>query len=431
MTRVPRILLKLVVALMMLGAMLGASAVAYVAILGIDEDPPDDSDMQVTWTEIPEADNAFTYINQAAQRLYWPDEREKAEPLYAMLSGEAWDDALAKDVLERNRESFALFEKGMACPQFQFPDPRESIPEMKAWPRLARVLSIRAAATFRRGKHQQAFDQACQIVRFGYRCENSRGTMPASLVGTGTKDVGGERIRQMLPQAKISPENLQHIAEEIRACESNGKDFADTIRVEYLLVSPKMREIGASLAAERALTAVNFLRPTHLLWRRFTYKPNESARLLLDVYRAEVQNATRPCSEISHLPPPIVLSEEGVLRWWQMAKAYAGGNAIGKSCVTLVVPGFEAMAQEACKYRVPTRATSVLVALKACKAKTGRLPQSLAELVPEYLSAVPVDDMDGKPLRYSPEEKALYSVGTNLADDGGSKDKDIVFEIDF
>ncbi|MCX5685705.1 MAG: PsbP-related protein, partial [Planctomycetota bacterium] len=124
-----RIILKLAVVLV---ALVAAGVVA-MAILGIDEDPPDDSDMQVTWAEIPEADNAFTYFNQAAQKIYWPDERKKGEPLYDMLSGETWDDALAKEVLERNSEAFALFEKGMACPQFQFPDPRISIPEMKDW----------------------------------------------------------------------------------------------------------------------------------------------------------------------------------------------------------------------------------------------------------------------------------------------------------
>jgi len=420
-----RIILKLAIVL----ASLVAAGVVAMAILGIDEDPPDDSDMQVTWTEIPEADNAFTYFNQAAQKLYWPDEK-RSEPLDGMLGGKTWDDALAKEVLEHNSETLALFEKGMACPQFQFPDPRKSIPKMMAWARLARVLSIRAASTFRSGKQQQAFDQACQLVRFGYRCENGRGTVLATFIGTGAKDLGGERIRQLLPQAKISPKNLQLIAEEVRVCESNGKEFADTIRCEYLFISPKLWEFWAPLAAERDLTAVNFVRPTHLLWRRFTYKPNESSRLLLDMYRAEMRNSTRPYSEISHLSPPIVLGEERVLLWWQVAKAYAGGNGLGKSFVTLAAPT-GVIAERACKGRVRTRATSALVALKAFKEETGRLPQSLAELVPEYLGAVPVDDMDGKPLRYSPEKKVLYSVGKDLADDGGAKDKDIVFEIEF
>ncbi len=50
-------------------------------------------------------------------------------------------------------------------------------------------------------------------------------------------------------------------------------------------------------------------------------------------------------------------------------------------------------------------------------------PSSLADLVPAYLSAVPLDPMDGKPLRYTttgPGDYVLYSVGKDGVDDGGN-----------
>jgi len=50
-------------------------------------------------------------------------------------------------------------------------------------------------------------------------------------------------------------------------------------------------------------------------------------------------------------------------------------------------------------------------------------PSSLADLVPKYLSAVPLDPMDGKPLRYSTNgagDYTLYSVGKDGVDDGGN-----------
>lgn len=51
------------------------------------------------------------------------------------------------------------------------------------------------------------------------------------------------------------------------------------------------------------------------------------------------------------------------------------------------------------------------------------VPSSLAELVPTYLPAVPLDPMDGKPLRYKAEgaeDYVLYSVGKDGVDDGGN-----------
>jgi hypothetical protein len=51
------------------------------------------------------------------------------------------------------------------------------------------------------------------------------------------------------------------------------------------------------------------------------------------------------------------------------------------------------------------------------------LPDSLVQLVPKYLPAVPADPYDGKPLRYkklSPKGYVVYSLGRNRQDDGGT-----------
>lgn len=51
----------------------------------------------------------------------------------------------------------------------------------------------------------------------------------------------------------------------------------------------------------------------------------------------------------------------------------------------------------------------------------GRWPTSLTELVPKYLPDIPVDRLDGKPLRYRVVEdrQQFYSVGLDGKDDGG------------
>lgn len=49
----------------------------------------------------------------------------------------------------------------------------------------------------------------------------------------------------------------------------------------------------------------------------------------------------------------------------------------------------------------------------------GRRPATLEALVPAYLPSVPVDAIDGRPLRYDPARAILWSVGENNVDDGG------------
>ena len=62
------------------------------------------------------------------------------------------------------------------------------------------------------------------------------------------------------------------------------------------------------------------------------------------------------------------------------------------------------------------------IALKRYYLRHGKYPAALAELSPIYLRELPIDWMDGKPLRYRLKENGqflLYSVGEDRKDDGG------------
>jgi hypothetical protein len=66
-------------------------------------------------------------------------------------------------------------------------------------------------------------------------------------------------------------------------------------------------------------------------------------------------------------------------------------------------------------------AIAVLAVERFRRAHAGALPASLDALVPDYLSSVPQDPFDGKPLKYRPSADGyvVYSVDVNRADDGG------------
>jgi hypothetical protein len=71
---------------------------------------------------------------------------------------------------------------------------------------------------------------------------------------------------------------------------------------------------------------------------------------------------------------------------------------------------------------IQRRMLVTVLALERHRLRHGKLPDSLQALVPEFLSAVPLDGMDGKPLRYRLKPDGtfvLYSVGENGIDDGG------------
>jgi len=71
------------------------------------------------------------------------------------------------------------------------------------------------------------------------------------------------------------------------------------------------------------------------------------------------------------------------------------------------------------------------------QADHGRLPNNTEELVPEFIPTVPQDPFDGKPLRMKKTDEGvvLYSIGPDMADNGGAaydpktKKGDIMFTI--
>ncbi|MCC6488308.1 MAG: hypothetical protein IT364_12490 [Candidatus Hydrogenedentes bacterium] len=76
-----------------------------------------------------------------------------------------------------------------------------------------------------------------------------------------------------------------------------------------------------------------------------------------------------------------------------------------------------ALAREAAVLRM----TQTVLAVERYRTARGALPDTLQDLVPQFLPEVPEDPFDGKPLRYKHTESGylVYSVYANEIDDGG------------
>ena len=74
------------------------------------------------------------------------------------------------------------------------------------------------------------------------------------------------------------------------------------------------------------------------------------------------------------------------------------------------------------RVEVAKQMTITAIALKRYQLKHGNYPPDLNSLVPELLPSVPLDPVDGQPLRYHRNADGtflLYSIGENGVDDGG------------
>lgn len=63
------------------------------------------------------------------------------------------------------------------------------------------------------------------------------------------------------------------------------------------------------------------------------------------------------------------------------------------------------------------------LAVERYRLASGRLPDALWELVPDFLESVPHDPRDGQQLRYSRRDTGyvIYSIGQDLTDNQGEE----------
>jgi hypothetical protein len=152
--------------------------------------------------------------------------------------------------------------------------------------------------------------------------------------------------------------------------------------------------------------------------------PKVRSAALLDVYDAVGLTAREgaiyldhmeECLRIAQLPafqrPAAIDAEEACYR------RSGKGSLLG----LVDAPGRPAMM----KYDLPCvaqlEAAKTLLAVERYRLAHARLPETLDQLVPDYLASVPADPFGGAPLRYRCTDRGLlvYSVGEDGKDDGG------------
>jgi hypothetical protein len=90
--------------------------------------------------------------------------------------------------------------------------------------------------------------------------------------------------------------------------------------------------------------------------------------------------------------------------------------------VALAAPVFETAEKHYVHAAAVTDQARMACALERFRLVRGKFPLALTELVPDFVSAIPVETVNGEPYRYRRTDDGsfvLYSVGTDLRDDGG------------
>jgi len=396
---------------------------------GRDIPPIDDRDLWLPKIEIKKEENAFYPLNEACEKIYLPT--DKLSLFEEIAKGKTWDDKFAEEIIKNNEEVFQLFEKAINLPYFQIPgfeDPKSVnletlLPKnIAVGPRsLAKLNLIKANYLLTQGKEKEAIDLIFQTIKMGHLIENSpRSPLIVYLVGRGTKEIGLRRLEMAASNLTLTPTMLKTYISQLEGFKTNEESLARVLKMEYALFFGKPPPPPKEL--ENLGTEEEELFFKQLAKLNYFYKPNQTKKTIIEDYRGLINNIHKDCYEMSLLNSKPSLS---------VSRALFTENLVGKILLNMLLPEFSFIFEIKCSEDVSISAAQLLLALKAYQMENGKLPDSLEELSPKYISQIPKDPFDGKPIKYLPEKKIIYSAGRDLKDSGGDEKEDLVFKIEF
>ena len=375
-----------------------------------------DQELQLARVSIPQGSNAFDVLQAATNNLWWPKDRERQ--ISDLIKDTNWDDALASTILASNRDALAGWDAAVKLPDLQVPEVSTAddlLPYLSDWKKLAQLAEVRENVLLHNGQDKEAFDKILDHVQLGQKMQNAHGRLIDYFVGTAVHSMGLSQMQHWVGKTHLTPNQLKDYIHQLGLDpDAEGAAFANTIKTEYqfqidMLDAMRQGKITNSDPTDfhphpsRLLPLFNFSQ-TQALFAK-------DDLMLVKAAPHHFNEAKLP--DMDSRPSLVAM--------------FLSGNGIGQILHYMILPAIIPSLAKKSQSDVQLQATRTILALRAYQLTHGKLPPDLNALVPEFLDAVPVDDFDGQPLRYSAEKKIVYSVGKNLKDDGGD---DRALEID-
>ncbi|MBN2189644.1 MAG: hypothetical protein JW728_00345 [Candidatus Aureabacteria bacterium] len=376
-----------------------------VLLLGRDISSPDTSDLAVSVLSVPDKENAFTYFNEAAKTLFWPADDALASDI---LNGKAKAEGdYVRDIILKNQETIRLIKEGNKFRICQAPEVTgfdTLMPYLSAWRKIARVMTLKAIYERENGDYSGSIETCMEVLKFGNLILEYPEALIGYLVGMSIMDTGLEQLRKLVCINSVTYDELIKTAGELKEFGPYNNGFIRSVKVEYRMVDDIIDNISSGKQNIEELVA-SPLPDEKVNWRLF--QPNRTKKLFADFFRRAIKEAPKPYYEIdaAYFKDVKYAADK---RPWMFDR-----NAVGKFLIALIIPAYDKCFELKSRMDVSLSATRFMFLCKAYEKKIGRLPDSLEELVPEYADSIPIDPFDGKPLKYSADEKVIYSVGSD------------------
>ena len=369
------------------------------------------------WYNIPEGakNGADVYMDAFSNYVEWDREASKALPIFGKAPLPArtqpLDDPnhqLVEKFLSDNEKTLTLLHEAASIEHCRYPiDFNQQSDQAAPW-----LKELRASASLLRLKvliqcESQNSEKALESIRTSWSLARSVGTplLIHRLFHVGIQSWTSQSIERILNRNQLTKEQLT--------------------RLSAWIEEPNIDEgYRRALVGEQCLGLHTFQAPIHDIVNQT--KSGKGFLLALTLRKIlglhdrdtmEYINIMQDYIDTVELP-----YDERLAAFDSIQKAVDHGER-GSRLTRMLMPAFGRIMQVETRHLAHLRVTQTALAVERYRLAKGHLPQSLDNLVPAYMEAVPIDPFDGRSLKYRTLESGfvVYSVGYDLTDDGGAE----------
>ncbi|MEM6393464.1 MAG: hypothetical protein AAF797_11875 [Planctomycetota bacterium] len=339
------------------------------------------------------------------------------------------------DWLEDNRAALQALDAAVRLPQSYWPivpsDPDSLIleahtPGLRQSRVAGRALVLRIHADWGEGEHGQAIHGVESLMHLGQHLSNQP-SLIGSLVAISIRSLSASAVGPLLNDPQIPADAARQLLaviqnrSEMRPVASAMSTYERAIALDVFQAAYAQPDrLGDGIG-----TVIKFAARSPMFDINLALKElNRSFDRVEQVARLQTFAEVRPIAEkieadLQTQNPLLMGDAEKPLR--QRFTLHTVRTA-----QNILMPALAAAATSELMHRSREELLLVASALTVYRVDHGQYPKQLAELVPDYLTKLPLDRYDGRPLTYKPGDQnqtyLLYSVGQNGKDDQGAFD---------
>lgn len=282
---------------------------------------------------------------------------------------------------------------------------RSEITSLKVMPAYAITLACQEA---RAGNQSRALEDIKFALQLGRALQNSQGDLIFLLVGGISQETAFAGINAMLDSGVLSESAIPELIKMLDDYAPHPEYWEQSVKFLY--------ESSKNYMGWEMSQNAGFLARTR---SRLETKPNTFFKVYYDEHKFMAGQARISLrdADMKHWQRPYKITH-GIRGYFADFKNPS--RSMAEILMAIAMPNYYRSFEQFVLFRTKYEMMRTKLALLEYRANTGRLPDSLAAVSPQYLKSVPIDPMDGKPIRYDAKKGIIWSVGFDFEDNAGN-----------